>query len=658
MQYGAKWIFHPTLAGEDLYCDFYDRFSYNKKDGRVLVRISADSNYALYINGRLADSGQYADFPHYKVYDELDITSLLCEGENHFAVTVWYYGRVNQCYYPGRAALLYEVTCGGRVLLRSDAGVACRESREYQSGLCKQITTQLGFSFHYDATGDDGWKMGGGLDFVPAALVDQALPLVARPIEKYTIGDPAEATATVAERGTHFLYDLGRETVGYLAISVRSKVRQRILFAYGEHLNANGDGSVPRIFGPRDFSVEVTVGEGHTVYLNPFRRLGLRYLEVFAEGPIEVDYITVCPTDYPLVMRGTSPKDEVERAIYDVAVRTLVLCMHEHYEDCPWREQALYCMDSRNQMLCGYYCFEADDFARASLKLIAEDRRRDGLLSITFPCGNIFNENGLAIPSFSLHYFTQVYEYLLATGDLSLAEEIYPKLESVIGVFTERLRDGGVRGFSAVEYWNFFEWSEGLSGHLNKADPERYEAALDLLMILALRSMGAIARLLGKTDRYTALIPAMREGVRRRYFDSDAGIFYNREEKELASELVNALAILADVPTAEESEHIAALLRTGDERLVPITISMLCFKYDALLRLDTERYREFILSDIRNRYVPMLEHGATSFWEYGYPESIDYVRYPAASHCHGWSALPVYYYATLNGEASYSALLR
>ena len=656
MQYGAKWIFHPTLAGKDIYCDFYDSFSYAKGDGRVLVRLSADSNYALYINGRLADSGQYADFPHYKVYDELDITPLLCEGENHFAVTVWYYGETNQCYYPGAAALMYEVTCGDRLLLRSDAGVSCRESREYQSGLCKLITTQLGYSFHYDATGDDGWKTGGGADFVSAVTVPQVLPLFPRPIKKYTVAAPTEATAMLAEGGTHFLYDLGRESVGYLAISVRSKVRQRILFAYGEHLTE--DGAVPRILGPRDFSVEVTVKEGHTVYLNPFRRLGLRYLEVFAEGPIEVEYITVAPTDYPLDARGTPPQDETERAIYDVAVRTLVLCMHEHYEDCPWREQALYCMDSRNQMLCGYYCFEADSFARASLKLMSEDRREDGLLSITFPCGRIYNENGLVIPSFSLHYFTQVYEYLLATGDLSLAEEIYPKLTSLIGAFTDRLCDGGVRGFSGKEYWNFFEWSDGLAGHLFHADPERCEAALDLLLILALRSMGAIAKLIGKEDTYTPLIGALREGVRRRYFDAEAGIFYNREERDKASELVNALAILADVTSAEEGARIAALLVGGDARLTPITISMLCFKYDALLRLDPARYRDFILADIRARYVPMLESGATSFWEYGYLDAVDPRYHGAASYCHGWSALPVYYYAILHGEAPYSALVR
>lgn len=50
--------------------------------------------------------------------------------------------------------------------------------------------------------------------------------------------------------------------------------------------------------------------------------------------------------------------DKLLQKIYDVSVYTLKCCMHEHYEDCPWREQALYTMDSRNQMLCGYYAFK------------------------------------------------------------------------------------------------------------------------------------------------------------------------------------------------------------------------------------------------------------------------------------------------------------
>jgi hypothetical protein len=56
--------------------------------------------------------------------------------------------------------------------------------------------------------------------------------------------------------------------------------------------------------------------------------------------------------------------------------------MHEHYEDCPWREQALYTMDSRNQMLCGYYAFREFDFPKASIRLMAQSIREDNLLEL------------------------------------------------------------------------------------------------------------------------------------------------------------------------------------------------------------------------------------------------------------------------------------
>ena len=53
---------------------------------------------------------------------------------------------------------------------------------------------------------------------------------------------------------------------------------------------------------------------------------------------------------------------------------------------------------------------------------------------------------------------------------------------------------------------------------------------------------------------------------------------------------------------------------TGDE-LVECTLSMLPFKYDALLSVNEEKYKDFVLSEIDKNYQYMLENGATSFWE-------------------------------------------
>ena len=88
---------------------------------------------------------------------------------------------------------------------------------------------------------------------------------------------------------------------------------------------------------------------------------------------------------YPLTVKDFRLKNALDQNIYDVCIHTLRLCMNLHYEDTPWREQALYVLDSRNQMLCGYFAFKETDFARANLELIAKGTRDDGLLELTYP---------------------------------------------------------------------------------------------------------------------------------------------------------------------------------------------------------------------------------------------------------------------------------
>lgn len=647
MNLQAKWIWKKDFAGKDIYCDFYESFTYT--GGKVMVEISADSNYALYVNGVFADAGQYADYPHYKVYDELDITSFCKEGKNHIAIVVAHWGGDFFTYQPGTAALRYALLVDGNCVTASNEATLCRESCTYENGLCKIITAQLGYSFHYDITKEDGWMLGDLEGFEKASVVEQDLPMFPRPCKKLSWQENAPATLLKNENGTHFLYDLGQEEVGHLTLKLHSSKKQKLTFAYGEYLM---DGKVNQVIDGRDFSVEVTVKEGENTYFNPFRRLGLRYLEVFCEAPIKPEYITVKPAVYPLTKNKNLPEDALDRKIYEASMRTLELCMHEHYEDCPWREQALYCMDSRNQMLLGYYAFKEYEFPRSNLKLMAMDRREDDLLSICFPAGNFLTEKGLVIPSFNLHWFTQVWEYMSHSGDYAFGKEIYPKLCSVLKVFTDRIEDGCVKSFTSMTYWNFYEWSENLEGHLGSSDKEAFEAALNCLLIFALRCMAKIANAIGEKDKFTHLIAPLQAGIRRRFFDEEHCLFRNREDSDAVSELVNALCILADVTTKEESKRIAQVLAEGKGGLTPATLSMLCFKYDALLKVDAEKYSNYIYEEIRAKFKRMLDMGATTFWE---TEDTDQI--PEYSRCHGWSALPIYYFEVIRTGKGTSSLL-
>lgn len=66
------------------------------------MRISCDSNYAVYINDALAAFGQYADYPWYKVYDEIELSTFFTVGVNCIKIIVWYYGENFSTYYKGK----------------------------------------------------------------------------------------------------------------------------------------------------------------------------------------------------------------------------------------------------------------------------------------------------------------------------------------------------------------------------------------------------------------------------------------------------------------------------------------------------------------------------------------------------------------------------
>ena len=67
-----------------------------------------------------------------------------------------------------------------------------------------------------------------------------------------------------------------------------------------------------------------------------------------------------------------------------------------------------------------------------------------------------------------------------------------------------------------------------------------------------------------------------------------------------------------------------------------------------------DKYKSFILNDIDKKYVKMLDAGATTFWE---TEEGAKSLANTGSLCHGWSAMPIYYYDLLNGEDYFNGTL-
>lgn len=127
-------------------------------------------------------------------------------------------------------------------------------------------------------------------------------------------------------------------------------------------------------------------------------------------------------------------------------------------------------------------------------------------------------------------------------------------------------------------------------------------------------------------------------------FECADGSFRLTDKTDETGCLVSALAVLAGAASKEKStaEAIVGCMKK-ENRMIAATLSSKGFVYDALLKADRS-YGDFILDDIVRTYRPMLDAGATSFWE----TEIGADDFGGiGSLCHGWSAMPVYYFAKL-----------
>lgn len=619
MIYNKKTIWIDKKNDEDTYAEFLGCF-HKHQEGKVVLKIACEGHFAVYLNGCLAYFGASADYPWYKQYHKKDI-SAFCKEENEVKILVWYPGRDSSTYIKDDAGVFFSIEQNGMALLESGSHILARRNNHYRNGYCKNITTQLGFSFYYDNTIENQ------MPYQPSVERSVIEKLYLRKTGEIKLGKRVKTNCVKNERG--YLIDMGEETVGFLDLEFVSPAEQEILISYGEHLV---DGSVPRIIGERDFSVEFRATQGENHYLNPFRRLAGRYLQVECEHPLEVSYIGIRPTDRRVITNKKNFEDPLLQKIYDVSVNTLKKCMHEHYEDCPWREQAMYALDSRNQMLCGYYAFKGYSYQRENLLFIAKGQRPDGLLSLCFPAGM-----DIPIPFFSLAYFLQVEEYVQYTGDASVLPKVKPVLDRIWKAFADRRDETGLIPNFPYPCWNFYEWSEASDNEseTRRTKEDKYELQYDFILnCMYVMACNVYEKLYGDKINTENMLAT----IHNTFYDAKKGLYKLSTNGEDYSQLGNSFAILVGLGDETLVDRIVS-----DKSLIPVTLSMNTFYYDALLAVS-DKYSTFVIDDIKLKYGNMLEQGATTFWETekGWQDFDG-----AGSLCHGWSAIPVYYLSKL-----------
>ena len=684
----AEWIWCRADAKPNQYAQFIHEFITQATNATLYI--AADMNYAVYVNGHYVPGFAFSDYPECRSVDAHDISPYLKNGKNRLCLVGYCQVTTSSTYKEGTPAIRFAVWSEQTCLAASSTSTLSRRSPDYTSGPVECISAQLSYSFHYDARLNDGWLSADyqpGSDWQPAVAGVSQATVASRPIAQLQLSEPCPTnvqafgsftdvpnaadlpcgsrmqqaalsfrgrvtakgqprrlpsadgiTMSVTDGdGLYVLLDLEQETVGLLTLDLCLPQDALILVGFGEHLD---DLRVRAEVGGRQYCAVYHGVAGRQTFTHFHKRLGCRYLQLHVYAPsVTLHYAGLSPVYYPLTKAEEAPcNDRLLTAIYQTGIHTLQLCIHEHYEDCPMREQALYAMDSRIQMLCGYHAFHEHQMPRATIDLLGKGLRADGLLEMCAPTCR-----PRTIPGFSLVFLDCLDDYATYTNDLAFVTEQLPIAATILKTFSAQINpDGFLCHADNKEYWNFYEWSEGLDGSGPSPSPSGVYAPLQAMFILAAEKYLKLCECTGVTAALSDLaeqIARLRVACQR-FWHADRKVFVTCLDADLPdSELVQALMLCAGV--ASPTQHPILLDKLANPEtngLTAITLSHSIYKYHALMS-NPERYAAFVANDIARIWGTMLFHGATTFWE---TEKGAWDFFNAGSLCHGWSAIPVY----------------
>ncbi|HVU35624.1 MAG TPA: alpha-L-rhamnosidase C-terminal domain-containing protein [Opitutaceae bacterium] len=374
-----------------------------------------------------------------------------------------------------------------------------------------------------------------------------------------------------------------------------------------------GTPAVPEVFEP--------------IHWRAFRFVGLEIAT--GERPLALNAVTHRFTAYPYAIAAEfSCSDPALDRLWPVGLRTMRLCAHETFEDCPHYEQMQYAGDTMITSKLGMLVAGDYRLSRQALHHFDWSRLPDGLTQSRYPSRLL-----QVIPSWSLHWISAARDYLLCSGDAATIRELAPGFRAVLDWFRRHADADGLP--AALPYWNITDWCAEWPRGVVPGAATGPTTIIASQYIVALDETGWMLRQLGDTETAATLeaeAARLRTRLHARMWSEDEGLYFDRPGGPEMSQYGNAWAIVAGVAGARERERMLARFPL-DPKLAPGSF----FCWHAVFRA----------LDLAGRYDDMPRHlgpwhdsvagGLSTF-----AEENSYWR----SLCHAWSAHPLLEFLT------------
>lgn len=671
---------------------FRRTFHFDEVPEMAQLKVSADSRYKLYANGRLVEVGPCKGDSEVWYHDTLELVSYLQTGKNVIAVEVLAFPNEhgNGCFSifrTGHPGLFVSGKAESRhiaidlstdeqwkgcvdpdyfIIKESDlfAPLQLIEKRKAHPEMIQWNLVDYDDSTWENVVYDTQISA----EFSPGNLSEREIPFLYRKEKKFVDARIVQAGTEVksldafleggypltVEKNQKMVIELnaGEEETGYLKLKMAGGKGGIVKILTSEGYVQEGfQGDLKNPFKKDRLDTECGHLHGFTDTYYPagngthdrpeeytpfwFRTFRFVRLEVETkEESVTLLSFDYEETGYPLEVRTkASANDPDFDAIWDISERSLRRCMHETYEDCPFYEQLQYVMDSRTQILYTYTVSGDDRLARKCMDDFRRSQRYDGLTNSSHP-----NYESNVIPGFSIYYIFMAYDHMMYFGDKELLREHLPHIDRVLGFFHKHLTSqgyvdkvGGLNG--RARFWSFIDWAVEWN-QTSGIPPVTLQGPItmeSLLYIYGLNAAAEIAVYLGfkdLADSYRLEAENVQNAVRK-FMMGKKGMLTDGPGIEDYSQHVQVFAILTDTISLEEGK--TALLKTieSKEEYPQCSVAMAFYLFRALEKTGLYEYTREYWGIWRR----MLAKHSTTCIEDEVQERSD---------CHAWGALILY----------------
>ena len=268
-------------------------FPLEKTVRRARLYATARGVYELFVNGTRVGKDVLApgwtDYHRRVQYQTYDVTPLLAEGQNALGAVLgdgWFAGFVG--FDPKHRGALY----GPRPQLLAQLDV------EYEDGTTASLATEgswrcstgpiffsdLLMGESYDARREmPGWAEPGFDDSGWYGVAVEEIGdtnLVAQPDEGIRVTEELEAKTVTEPESGRYVFDLGRNMVGWVRLKVEGKAGTEVILRHAEALNPDGTIYTTNLRSARATDRYVLGGDGEEIYEPRFTFHGFRYVEI------------------------------------------------------------------------------------------------------------------------------------------------------------------------------------------------------------------------------------------------------------------------------------------------------------------------------------------------------------------------------------------